>query len=342
MFHTELCRKIGMTYPIAQAPMNWATDKNLVAAVSNAGGLGVLGPNAGISKPTKDPELMAARLKDQIRGIREKTSKPFAVNIPIGRGHRRIYSDRLIDVVIDEDVPIVVTVTGSPQIYTERLKRAGIIVIHAISSVYHAKKAEACGVDIVVAEGYDGGGHSGFDQIPTASLVSQVVQNVKIPVVAAGGIVDGNGLIAALALGAQAVYMGTRFMATKECPIHSNVKQAIVTAKDNSTVSWGKKIEIARSLKNQFTEKYNELELAGFSLEELKQFIRNYHKFGYEIGRRPGALKFGDLEDGEVFFGTGAGQIKEISPAKEVIILTMHQAKEKLERLNQLSLMSKK
>lgn len=331
---TPLCRALGIAVPIIQAPMNWATDSRFVAAVSNAGGLGVLGPNAGGEPAATDPREVGERLRHQIKATRQATLKPFAVNVPIGRGANRMFSDRSIDVLIEERVGIAIVVMGSPEIYTERLKRADVFVIQAVAAVKHARKAESCGVDAVVAEGFEAGGHSGFDQIPTSTLVPQIADACAIPVIAAGGIVDGSGLVSALAKGAQAAYMGTRFMATVECPIHDDVKNAIVAAEDSDTVSWGHKTGIARTLKNRFTHAYNELEFSGTSPERLHQFIAAYTKM--PGGRRVAGLRGGDLEDGEVYVGAGAGMIRDILSCADVIERTMQEARVTLGRLNSL------
>lgn len=328
---TPLCRMLGIEVPIIQAPMNWATNATLVAAVSNAGGLGVLGPNAGDEPAATEPASSGERLRRQIQAVCRLTSKPFAVNVPIGRGGNRGFSDRAIDVLIDEGVGIAIVVTGSPDVYTAKLKAAGVFVIHAIASVKHARKAEDCGVNAVVAEGFDAGGHSGFDEIPMASLVPQVVERCTIPVIAAGGIVDGRGLVAALGYGAQAAYMGSRFMATVECPIHDRVKQAIIAVGDTGTTSWGRKTEIARTLKNNFTDSYRQFELSGASCEQLHHFIADYNKM--PGGRRVAGLRGGDLDDGEIYLGTGAGLIHDVVSCAEVIRRTMNEARQTLRRL---------
>ena len=329
---TPLCRTLGIAVPIIQAPMNWATDSRLVAAVSNAGGLGVLGPNAGGEPASTDPNVVGERLRRQIVATRQATRKPFAVNVPIGRGAARAFSDRSIEVLIEEEVAIAIIVMGSPDVYTERLKKAGVYVIQAVAAVKHARKAESCGVNAVVAEGFEAGGHSGFDQIPTSTLVPMIVEACNIPVIAAGAIVDGTGVVGALARGAQAAYMGTRFMATVECPIHDDVKNAIVAAGDAATISWGHKTGIARTLKNRFTDQYNEREFAGASPQELHAFIGDYAKM--PGGRRVAALRGGDLEDGEVYVGAGAGLIRDVVTCAEVIERTMREARATLANLN--------
>lgn len=331
---TDLCRVLGIETPIIQAPMNWATDARLVAAVSAAGGLGTLGPNAGASEPNADPAVTGERLREQIRQVRALTDKPFAVNIPIGRGGARIFSDRAVEVVIEEKVPVITVATGSPDVYTARLKQGGATVIHAIASGRHAAKAEQAGVDVVVAEGFDGGGHSGFAELPTAVLVPLVAREVTIPVVAAGGIVNGRGLVSALAAGAQGIYMGTRFMACTESPIHDKVKVAIVEAGDVATLSWGRTTEIARTLANDFARRFREMELSGASSEALHAFIADYNP---APNRRVGGLLDGDLEGGEIYLGVGAGLIDEVLPAAEIIRRTLEEARACIAALGRLA-----
>ena len=337
---TPLCQTLGIRAPIIQAPMNWATDACLVAAVSQAGGLGTLGPNAGreVSLPSQDPSVTGERLRREIQEIRRRTSRPFAVNFPIGHGPNRIFSDRAVEVGIEEEIGIAIVVMGSPEVYTEKLKKAGIFVIHAVGSVKHALKAQQYGCDAVVAEGFDAGGHSGFDELPMGVLVPQIVDAVDIPVIAAGGITDGRGLVMALATGAQAAYMGTRFLATVEAPIHPAVKQAIVDAGDTATASWGRSTGIARTLKNNFTRRFREMELAGVSAAELNAFIADYDRV--PGGRRVGGLRGGDLEDGEVYLGAGAGMIDEVLTCAEVIERVTSQARQVQARIRDVLLKS--
>jgi enoyl-[acyl-carrier protein] reductase II len=330
---TDLCRRLGIRAPIIQAPMNWGTDARLVSAVSAAGGLGTLGPNAGTSEPSSDPAVTGERLRRQIAGIRALTDRPFAVNVPIGRGSGRVFSDRAVEVVIEEKVPIVTVATGSPEVYTRRLKDAGIFVMHAVASVRHAQKAESAGVDAVIAEGFDGGGHSGFAELPMSVLVPQVIDRVRIPVVAAGGIVDGRGLAMALVAGAQAIYMGTRFMACTESPIHEKVKQAIVDADDLGTLSWGRTTEIARTLANPFARRFREMELGGASPEALHAFIDDYTP---GPNRRVGGLLKGDLDQGEIYVGAGAGMIRQTMPAAEIVASALREAARLIDRASSL------
>ncbi|MBW2324746.1 MAG: nitronate monooxygenase, partial [Deltaproteobacteria bacterium] len=218
--------------------MAWITDAALAAAVSEAGGLGTIGPNSGSETVTTDVKETGERLRVEIRKCRSLTNRPFAVNFVVGVGGLdRKFSDCCVEVGIEEKVPVAIVSQGSPRVYTARLKEAGMKVIHVCSTVRHVRNAEDSGVDAVVASGTEGGGHSGFDQITSLCLVPQTVEAVKIPVIAGGGIVNARGFMGALALGAEGVYMGTRFIATQECPAHINVKQALLKAADTSTTA---------------------------------------------------------------------------------------------------------
>jgi len=314
MKRTELCNILGIEYPIIQAPMNWITGANLAAAVSNAGGLGTIGPNAGAATITRDSAETSGRLRIQIRKAKSLTRKPFAVNFPIGIGGMRKFSDSCIEIAIEEEIQVAVTSVGGPRIYTERLKKAGIKVLHVVATVEHAVKSEAAGVDAVIPQGYEAGGHSGVDKLPTMVLVPQIVDAVKIPVIAAGGIADARGVVAALALGAEAVYMGTRFIATHECDAHPAFKQAVLDANESSTVSLCKRFGVGimgRSLKNNFTAKFLSLEGSGASAEELAGLILTDSMHN--------SLVHGDLVNSEAPCGANAGMIKEIIGAGDVI-----------------------
>ena len=303
MKKTRLCDLLGIEYPIIQGGMVWITNAELVAAVSNAGGLGLISPTAGMS--LNDDQV--AHLRQQIRTAKSLTSKPFGVNLPLLTPG----VEDLIAAVIDERVSVVVTAAGNPALYTSRLKEAGIKVLHVAAAVRHAQSAERRGVDAVIAEGYEAGGHNGLDEITTFALIPQVVDAVAIPVVAAGGIADARGVVAALALGAAGVQMGTRFVATHECAAHPNFKEAIVKANDVDTVITGRKLGPARILKNEFAARILEMEAAGASAEELIAFIG--------VARsRTGQLE-GDLVNGEAYCGSIAGMIKETKSAGEVI-----------------------
>ena len=307
----------------------------LVAAVSEAGGLGTIGPHAGMTRQSEagDVEIAAQRLREEIRKTRCLTSKPFAANITVGWGKQRVVTDRILEVAIEEQLPIAVVSMGSSSVYTSKLKDAGVKIIHAVGAVKHAKKAEMDGVDAVVCEGYEAGGHLGGEELTTFVLVPQIVDAVKIPVIAGGGIVDGRGIAAAFALGAQAVYMGTRFLATLECAAHPAIKEAIVTATDTSTVAFARKISLSRCLKNDYTMRHLELEAGGASFEELRDFERTCPSLG-GWRRIPGAVMAGNLKDGSVPMGAGAGMISEVIPAGEVIRRIVKEYEEVIKRLS--------
>lgn len=302
---------VGIRYPIVQAPMNWVSGAHLAAAVSNAGGLGTLGPNAGASAITTDVETTGERLREQIRKVRSLTRAPFAVNIPIGVGDGLKFSKKCVAVVCEEAVPVVITSVGGPNVYTKMLKGAGIKVFHAVSTPKHAKKSEETGVDAVVCEGFEAGGHKGFTELTTLVLTPMVADAVKIPVITGGGIGDARGVLAALALGADAVYMGTRFMATKESESHRRVKDAIVRAQDVCTVSVPKDYMLARDLSNTFTRQYLEMRKAGAPDVELRAFLAEHSQY-------PGQ-HLGDTDLGEVCCGQVAGLIDSAPGAAEVI-----------------------
>ena len=304
MKKTRLCNLLGIEYPILQGGMVWIANAELAAAVSDAGGLGLISPTSGMSRNGDQVD----NLKGQIKIARNLTSKPFGVNLPIL--HNPQIED-LIATTIDERVDVVVIAAGSPGLYTGRLKEAGIKVLHLVASVRHALSAEKRGVDGVIAEGWEAGGHNGLDEISTFTLIPQVVDSVSIPVVAAGGIADVRGVVAALALGADGIQMGTRFVATHECIAHPNFKEAIIKANDNGTAITGRRFGPTRILKNEVAAKILEMEAAGASVEELMDFIGS--------GRSRIGQFEGDLVEGESYCGSIAGMIKEIKSAGEII-----------------------
>jgi enoyl-[acyl-carrier protein] reductase II len=304
MKKTRLCNLLGIESPIIQGGMVWIANAELAAAVSEAGGLGLISPTAKMSRNGDQVD----NLKRQIKTARSLTSKPFGVNLPM------LHNPQIEDLIaasIDERLDVVVTAAGSPGLYTDRLKEAGIKVLHLVASVKHAQSAERRGVDGVIAEGCEAGGHNGLDEISTFVLIPQVVDSVSIPVVAAGGIADVRGVVAALALGADGVQMGTRFVVTHECIAHPNFKEAIIKANDNDTTITGRKLGPTRILKNELASKMLEMEAAGASVEELIDFIGSSRS-------RTGQFE-GDLANGESYCGSIAGMIKEIKSASEVI-----------------------
>jgi enoyl-[acyl-carrier protein] reductase II len=303
MKKTRICYLLKIDYPILQGGMFWLATAELAAAVSNAGALGVISPYAGMERHGDPLE----NLRFQIAAARKLTKKPFGINILLDLEQTGL----LIDVILKEKIKIVVTAAGDPHLYTEVLLKEGVKVLHVVSNVKQAQSAESCKVDAVIVEGVEAAAHLGFDEIPLFSLIPQVADVVSIPVIAAGGIVDGRGVVAAFALGAEGVQLGTRFVAVEENIAHSKYKQAIVEAGDTDTAITCRKLLPARSLKTEFTRRLLELEESGASASDIREFL------GYSRART-GQLE-GDLENGEAYSGASAGLIKEILPAVEVV-----------------------
>ncbi len=316
MKKTLLCELLGIEYPVVQAPMNWITGAELAAAVSDAGGLGVIGPNAGERTQTDDVVETGERLRRQIRKVKSMTDKPFGVNLMTffadHADSSKAFSDQCLQVILEESVPVAVLAGSGPKEYTERLKKEQVKVLFRPlqPNVATAREAEEAGVDALIAVGFEAGGHAGYDRIPTLVLIPQIVDAVQIPVVAGGGIVDGRGMAAALALGAQGIFMGTRFVATPECSAHQNVKKAIVDAADTSTVTVTGTVGVLRALKSPLMERCIQLEASGGSLQEMS----NLYRPGYAIG-----MVQGNIAEGTFVCGAGAGLIKEIKGAAEVV-----------------------
>jgi enoyl-[acyl-carrier protein] reductase II len=316
MKQTLLCKLLGIEHPVIQAPMNWITGAELAAAVSNAGGLGVIGPNAGERTATNDIVETGERLRRQIRKVKSMTDKPFGVNLMTSFADHadsgRAFSEQCLEVVLEEGIPVAVLSGTGPKEYTERLKNKQIKVLFRPlqQNVAAAKEAEQSGVDAFIAVGFEGGGHAGYDRTPTLVLIPQIVDALQIPVVAGGGIVDGRGMAAVLCLGAQGVFMGTRFIATTECSAHQNVKEAILSACDTSTVAVTGGVGALRALKGPLMERCIRLEASGGSPQDMS----NLYRPGYAIG-----MVQGNMLDGTFVCGAGAGMIKEIKGAGEVV-----------------------
>jgi enoyl-[acyl-carrier protein] reductase II len=311
MKRNRICDLLGIRYPIVQAPMNWVSGSDLIAAVSKAGGIGTIGPNAGATTITADVELTGERLRAEIRKVKSITDKPFAVNINIGVGDARTYSKKCVDVVLEEGIAAAVLSVGSPDVYCKILQDAGIKVLAAVSTVKHALKAEQIGVDAVICEGYEAGGHKGFTELTSFVLIPMVADAVKIPVVAGGGIADARGVLAAMVLGADGVYMGTRFMITNESSSHPSVKDAVVKAEDASTVSVPKEYMLCRDLRNRFTQQYLEMKQAGATQQELQNYLNEHSPYQAQVK--------GDSDGGELHSGQVAGLIKSVISAGEII-----------------------
>ncbi|MCU7499702.1 MAG: nitronate monooxygenase [Ignavibacteria bacterium] len=290
---TEL---FNIEYPIVQAGMVWVSGWRLASAVSNCGGLGLIG--AGSMKP----EL----LREHIQKCRAATVKPFGVNIPLLRED----ASELVRTVIEEDVKIVFSSAGHPGKFIEELKKHGIKVTHVVPSLKFALKAESVGCDAIVGEGVEAGGHNGFDELSTIVLIPQLKDAVSIPVMAAGGIADGRGILAALSLGAEGVQIGTRFAVTVESSAHEEYKKRICEAHDNDTVLILKKIGLVRTLKNQYTDQVQAAEASGAGTEELKELLgKKRERLGIFEGNR---------DQGMMEAGQGVGIIKDIPTVKSL------------------------
>ena len=304
MKRTRICDLFNIKYPIIQGGMGWMASAELVAAVSNAGGLGILSPTAG-ARPDQD---WVENLRNQIKMTKDFTDEPFGVNI----GLEMPMHQELINTCIEAGVGIITTAAGSPAVYTRYLREQGVKVMHPVFSVRHAQRGEAEDLDAVIASGVDAGGLLSRDEIPTLVLVPQVVDSVKIPVIAAGWIMDARGAVAAFALGAEAVQLGTRFIATHECIAHESYKQAILKATDTDTAITGKRgIIPERCIKNKLALEILEMDNQGTSYEEVMGFIGS--------GRLRMAALDGDMQGGSLLCGAGAGMINAIVSVEEVI-----------------------
>lgn len=304
MKRTKVCNTLGINHPIFQEGLPWVSNPELVAAVSNAGGLGILHPTAG-SDTTGD---WLANLRINIRRVQQLTQKPFAVALYIP--HPQMPD--IIESSIQEGMRIAVTYGGSPALYTGLLKEHGNLVIHKVSTVRHARGAEAQGADVIIAEGFEGSGLRGTDKVSTMVLVPQVVQSISVPVIASGGIVNSRGYVAALALGAQGIQMGSRFVATVECISHQNYKDAIVAAIDSGTVIVGGDRWPTRVLRNGMALRLKESGLIGPG-DDLDAWEA---ELGMSKARA--AMFDGDLEAGVAYTGAGAGLISEVLSVEEV------------------------
>lgn len=299
---TDVTKLLEIEYPILQGGMAWVAEHHLAAAVSEAGGLGLIG---AASAPGE-------WVREQIRKVKERTEKPFGVNIML----MSPYADEVAKVVAEEGVKVVTTGAGNPEKYMKLWKDAGIKVIPVVASVALAKRMERCGADAVVAEGSEAGGHIGENT--TMVLVPQIVDAVSIPVIAAGGIADGRGVAASLMLGASAVQVGTHFVVTKESVVHENYKKCIIKAKDiDSKVTGRSTGHPIRVLRNQMTKEYLRLEKEGASFEELEKLT---------LGALRKAVVEGDVVNGSLMAGLSAGLVKEEFSCRELIQKLMSEA----------------
>ena len=287
----------NIRYPIIQAGMIWNSGWRLASAVSNAGGLGLLGAGSMY------PEV----LREHIQKCKKATDKPFGVNVPM------LYPnlEEIIKIIIEEGVSIVFTSAGNPKTYTSSLKEAGITVVHVVSSVKFALKAQEAGVDAVVAEGFEAGGHNGREETTTFTLIPMVKEQISVPLIAAGGIATGRGMLAAMVLGADGVQVGSRFVASEESSSHIAFKKMVVAAKEGDTLLTLKELAPVRMLKNKFFEDVMKLYQTNPSPEELKELLGR--------ARAKRGMFEGDLEEGELEIGQIAGLIHDIKPAAQIV-----------------------
>lgn len=302
-FSNRLTDLLEIKYPIIQGGMAWVATGELAAAVSEAGGLGTIGSG---NAPTNV-------VREEILKVKSRSNKPFAVNIML----LSPFVDEIVDLVIEEKIPVVTTGAGNPGKYIERFKEIGTKIIPVVPSIALAKRMERLKVDAIIAEGTESGGHIG--DLTTMTLIPQIVDVIDIPVIAAGGIADGRGFAAALALGADAVQMGTRFVTCLECTAHDYYKEAIIKASDRDAVVTGRSTgHPVRNLKNSLTRAMNELEKKDASIEEIER---------YGAGRLRMAVREGNISEGSVMAGQIAGLIKDIKPAKNIIEDIVEQGK---------------
>ena len=326
MKNSRICELLSITYPIIQAPMIWITGAELAAAVSNAGGLGSIGFNAGVKTLTNDINITGERLRAQIRKTKELTDKPFAVNFAVPE---QPFSDRCVEVALEEGIAVALLVGDSPESYTRRFQEAGVKVLYRPQTrvtVEAARRGEEAGVDAVIVVGFESGGHSGLDELSTLVLVPQVVDAVVIPVIAGGGIADGRGAAAVFALGAEGIYLGTAFVATEECDAHPELKKAIVGATDTSTTTWPGRLGLVRALRNSFTDEVLKLRVEGASRKEIGRFCYGADKF------RPGLVE-GDVDGSFIPLGAIAGLIRRVEGAGEMVKRLAEESSEVLSRL---------
>lgn len=304
MKSSRVCELLGIKYPIIQGGMAWISDASLAAAVSEAGGLGIITGTAPIEW-----------IREEVRKVKKLTDKPFGVNVMLMMPH----VDEVAKLVCDEKVPVVTTGAGSPGKYMEMWKENGVKVIPVVASVALAKRMERSGADAVIAEGTESGGHIG--QLTTLSLVPQVADAVEIPVLAAGGIADGRGMAASFMLGAEGVQIGTRFLVANECTVHTNYKEKVLKAKDIDSVVTGRPTgHPVRVIKNKLSKQYLKLESENASIEELE-------KLG--AGSLPKAARDGDVDNGSVMAGQIAGLVNKEQSCKEIIEEIMAETIEK-------------
>jgi enoyl-[acyl-carrier protein] reductase II len=297
MINNRICKLFDVQLPIVQAGMIWCSGWKLASAVSNAGGLGIIGAGSMY------PDI----LREHIQKCKKATNKPFAVNVPL------MYPniEQIMGIIFEEKVPIVFSSAGNPKTWTQELKKENITVVHVVSNTYFAQKAVDAGVDAVVAEGFEAGGHNGREETTTMCLIPEVCKNVTLPVIAAGGIGSGKAMMAAFALGAEGVQIGSRFVVSEESSAHPNFKNLILSTKEGGTKVSLKKLTPVRLVKNQFFEKVADAEAHGAEIEELKKILGK--------ARAKKGMFEGDLEEGELEIGQVSSTFGKILPAAAIV-----------------------
>lgn len=307
----KICNLFKIKYPIIQAGMIWCSGWELASAVSNAGGLGIIGSGSMY------PDI----LEQHIVKCKSSTDRPYAVNLPLLYPNIKEH----INTIIKYNVPIVFTSAGNPKTWTQKLKNAGIVVVHVVSSVKFALKAQSAGVDAVVAEGFEAGGHNGREETTTLCLIPEVAKSISIPLIAAGGIANGMGMLAAIVLGADAVQMGTRFVASMESSAHISFKEKVANLKEGETQLTLKEVTPVRLIKNDFYEEVKKVYDLGGDVEKLKSTLGR--------GRAKKGMFEGDMENGELEIGQVASQVSAILPAKDIVSEILKEYNEALQNL---------
>lgn len=321
MFNTRLTQLLGIQYPIIQGGLQWLATAQLASAVSEAGGLGII---SSLSFPDRDV------LRKEIRRMKELTKKPFGVNLSmLPELTKEDRTEEILEIILEEKVPVVETSGRSPEPFIQSLKREGIKLIHKVPSARFARKAESIGADAVTLVGFECGGHPGMDDVTSLVLIPIAADSIRLPIIAGGGIADARGFLAALALGADGVVMGTRFVATQECPAHPRIKEWFVRARETDTMMIQRSIRnAARVIRNKAAEKTLALEQKGATLEELLTVISG------QMGKK--ALDEGDMEGAIIPCGQCVGLVHDIKSVKEVIDEVIQGAQSILQKLNSM------
>lgn len=316
MNNNRITQLFGIEYPIIQAGMIWCAGWELASAVSNAGGLGIIGAGSMY------PDI----LRDHIRKCKHATNKPFAVNVPL------LYPnvEEIMQIIIEENVKVVFTSAGNPKTWTAHLKSHGIVVVHVIANTKFAIKCEEAGVDAIVAEGFEAGGHNGREETTTLVLIPTIRKATSLPLIAAGGIADGTAMLAAFALGAEGVQMGTRFVASEESSAHIHFKEKVIHSQEGDTVLSLKQLTPVRLIKNKFFEQIAEAEKRGAGVEELKSILGR--------ARAKRGMFEGDMDEGELEIGQISAFVRDIKPAARIVQDVWNEFKAASKKMSELNI----